>query len=161
MKTIKKCSVEGCERKHKAKGMCALHWQRKNKGMPLDAPLNDKRGSKNPKWRGGEISDGHGRVLVYSPHHPNPSYCGTHVYRYRLVVEAAIGRHLVKGEIVHHKNGIKDDDRLENLELMTQSQHASLHFKGCKRKPFTKEHIENMRKSQIESAAKRRASCTA
>lgn len=160
MKTIKKCSAHGCERKHFAKGFCQCHYARNKYGREIDAPIldKDKRGENNPKWRGGEISDGHGRVLVYSPHHPNPSYCGTHVYRYRLVVEAAIGRHLVKGEIVHHKNGIKDDDRLENLELMTQSQHASLHFKGCKRKPFTKEHIENMRKSQLESAAIRRAS---
>lgn len=91
-------------------------------------------GSQNNNWKGGEISDGHGRVLIYAPGHPYASYCGTHIYRYRLVVERHLGRYLLPSEIVHHINGIKDDDRLENLQVMTQSQHASLHFKGKNKK---------------------------
>jgi uncharacterized protein (DUF1330 family) len=114
--------------------MCNGHWLRVSRGVrdltgrPISKSLN-KIGSLNPKWRGGEIGDGHGRVLIYSPNHPRPSMYKTHVYRYRLVMEKHLGRYLVKGEIVHHKNGIKNDDRIENLELMTQSEHARLHFK--------------------------------
>ncbi len=89
-----------------------------------------KKGSGNGNWKGGEIEDGHGRVLIYSPSHPNPSYCGTHVYRYRLVIEKSLGRYLDPKEIVHHINGDKRDDRLENLQVMSQSEHARLHMTG-------------------------------
>lgn len=88
-----------------------------------------KKGSGNGRWKGGEITDGHGRVLIYSPDHPNPSYCGTHVYRYRLVMEKHIGRFLTSQEIVHHINRDHSDDRIENLELMSQSEHMKLHWK--------------------------------
>lgn len=51
-----------------------------------------------------------------------------YVLRYRLVAEESIGRRLLPGEVVHHINGIKDDDRPENLRVMTLSEHASLHI---------------------------------
>jgi hypothetical protein len=38
-----------------------------------------------------------------------------------------LGRHLQPDEIVHHINGIVNDDRPENLAVMTQSEHAKLH----------------------------------
>lgn len=125
----RKCSVDGCGQKHAAKGFCIFHYQRNSKGVPLDRVKGLKTGSFNPKWKGGVMSDSHGRILVYSPGHPRPSFGKSHVYRYRLVMEKHLGRFLESHEIVHHKNGIKTDDRIENLELMTQSEHASLHMK--------------------------------
>lgn len=89
---------------------------------------NHAKGSRNGRWTGGVISDGHGRVVVYSPQHPYPNHCGTHVYRYRLVMEKHLGRFLLPTEIVHHKNGIVSDDRLENLEMMSQSDHLKSHL---------------------------------
>lgn len=46
-----------------------------------------------------------------------------------VVMEQQIGRHIGKNEIVHHKNGIKTDNRVDNLQLMSRSEHASVHVK--------------------------------
>jgi hypothetical protein len=42
-------------------------------------------------------------------------------------MELQIGRRLLPGEVVHHKNGNKIDNALSNLELMTNSEHSTLH----------------------------------
>lgn len=85
-------------------------------------------GSANPKWRGGRIALADGRVAIYAPDHPNAClFGGTHILEYRLIAEQKIGRFLTGDEIVHHINGIITDNNPDNLEIMTQSEHARLH----------------------------------
>lgn len=55
-------------------------------------------------------------------------------HQHRIVMEKILGRKLRKGEIVHHKDGDKKNNRPSNLELCKkQADHASLHLRGAKR----------------------------
>tara|TARA_Y100000310_G_scaffold246413_1_gene251714 strand:- start:183 stop:722 length:540 start_codon:yes stop_codon:yes gene_type:complete len=71
-----------------------------------------------PNLLGGKKKGGYIRLKL--PEHPNCSSSG-HVCEHRVVMELHIGRYLTREETVHHKNGVKDDNRLENLELWTKS----------------------------------------
>lgn len=69
--------------------------------------------------------DDKGYIMVYEPEHPNKSFSGWQ-YEHRLVVEQALGRYLRSDEHVHHINGVKDDNRIENLEAMDGIAHTIL-----------------------------------
>ena len=69
-----------------------------------------------------------GYVSVYTPNHPKANKDG-YVMEHILVMEKHISRHLTENEVVHHNNRIRDDNRIENLVLMTKSTHASMHSK--------------------------------
>lgn len=68
-------------------------------------------------WKGGKKKHSRGYVAVYSPGHPY-AHDRNYVYEHRLVMEELLGRYLKPIEHIHHKNGIKDDNRLENLEVV-------------------------------------------
>ncbi len=78
-------------------------------------------GRKSPGWRGGTTKSTSGYVLVQMPHHPAAQVAG-YVPEHRLVMEKAIGRALLSEETVHHINGVRSDNRAENLELWTSRQ---------------------------------------
>lgn len=69
-------------------------------------------------------SDGY--VKVYVPDHPYATKDG-YVMEHILVMERAIGRYIKRDEVVHHKNHIRDDNRISNLQLMTFKEHCSMH----------------------------------
>jgi hypothetical protein len=66
-----------------------------------------------------------GYILIWSPKHPY-ARCN-YVFEHRLIMEKKINRLLSPNEVVHHINNIKDDNRIENLELFTKATHASFH----------------------------------
>lgn len=69
-----------------------------------------------------------GYVYIYFPDHPKSTKDG-YIMEHDLIMECLIGRHLKDNEVVHHKNKVRDDNRKENLQLMTKSEHASFHSK--------------------------------
>lgn len=88
---------------------------------------NSRKGCKHPLWKGGRIIDKKGYILLHTPHHPNCSNLG-YVPEHRLVMEKNIGRFLNPEEVVHHINEIKDDNKIENLELFKNGgDHTKFH----------------------------------
>lgn len=64
-----------------------------------------------------------GYVLIWAPDHPWAQKSG-YIAEHRLVMEQTLGRSLLPLETVHHKNGVKDDNRPENLEVWYSGQPA-------------------------------------
>ena len=81
------------------------------------------RGDKHYNWTGGRIINAKGYALIYFPDYPGRKVNGKYVREHRLVMEQKLGRYLKPTEQVHHKNGIKDDNRLRNLDLVTFNDH--------------------------------------
>jgi len=90
--------------------------------------LSAKPGDENPAWKGGApYVDNDGYVRIYAPNHPRAQKTTGRVYEHILVAEAHFGISIARGVVVHHRNGIKTDNRPENLELTTAGVHAKGH----------------------------------
>lgn len=100
-----KYRLKYCSRKCKGKGQLAeYHWN----------------------WQGGKITEADGYVMIHLPDHPLANNKG-YVFEHRLVMEKHLCRYLRREEIVHHKNGSRSDNRLENLELYANNAEHKRH----------------------------------
>lgn len=102
VRTPRYCSVEGCNKPHVSLGFCSTHYRRASKGQDLSRPI---------------------RGTVGYIDHAGYAYIGKKL-AHRVVMEKHLGRELLSHETVHHKNGDRLDNRIENLELWSKSQPA-------------------------------------
>lgn len=79
-----------------------------------------RKGEENHNWKGGRLKTSQGYILIHNPTHPNCNPNG-YVREHRLVMEKILGRYLDSSEEVHHKNGVRDDNSPDNLELWCKS----------------------------------------
>lgn len=77
-------------------------------------------------WKGGKHTDANGYVMVWNPGHPNAKggRDKSYVAEHRMVMSNYLVRPLLRSEQVHHRNGDRSDNRIENLELWSTSQPA-------------------------------------
>ena len=116
-----------------------------------------RQGADNPAWKGGiswnyqhkingykRLAYRHvrkdGYIIIRCHGHPHQT-SKHYVLEHILVMEMHFKRHLFPGELVHHKNGIKDDNRLENLVLTTHQEHVHIHGLPHMKKPFNAERM--------------------
>lgn len=89
-----------------------------------------KKGSQNNRWKGGQYFDSKGYKFIKHPDHPNARKNG-YVAESHLVISKVLKRPVdTRFEVVHHLNGIKTDNRPENIEIKTRKQHTSIHSSG-------------------------------
>lgn len=117
---VKKCIV--CGEDYKVKKSHAP--KRETCSMKCAGTIRWKKigGNKHPRWR--EI-----KKIPSVYFYKRVKIPGGYQYEHRYVMEQHLGRKLERNEIVHHINEDPKDNRIENLRLMTNSEHMKLHYK--------------------------------
>lgn len=110
---VSQCTIQDCAKGAIARGLCNRHYHAaKTYGDPLHRKIRE---------RGTGYITKQGYVYVFAPEHQNANASGG-ILEHRLVMSTVLGRPLFADENVHHKNGVRSDNRSENLELWTTMQ---------------------------------------
>jgi hypothetical protein len=92
----------------------------------------------HPSWKGGKYTDGRDGYVFIRKTDALSSRSDGYILEHRYVMEKFLGRKLTKNEDVHHKNRIKNDNKIGNLMLISHKQHYEGHVcPKCKFKFYT------------------------
>ncbi len=91
-----------------------------------DVTIRQCKGKDHPSWKGGRVIKGDGYIGVWQPNHERADNRG-YVFEHTLVIAEKLGRLPEKGEVVHHVNLVKTDNRPENLYLCNHRKHLKMH----------------------------------
>lgn len=109
--------------------------------------LKQGKGIENGNWKGGRLKTKEGYVLIRIGN----SYQKEH----RFILEKHLGRTLTREDVVHHVNGIKDDNRLENLVLTNHPSHARIHWCTDEARKKQSEFMKEVRRKNPWSTKKK------
>lgn len=112
-----------------------------------------RKGEKCSSWKGGKKKSKDGHILILKKGHPMADSNG-YLFEHRYIMSEHLGRLLTEDEVVHHKNGIKDDNRIENLEIMTIGEHTKLHHTGTKCSDETRKILSQKAKERLQDETK-------
>jgi hypothetical protein len=106
-------------------------YRRANLGRKYSSEVNKKKGrpgKNNPNGKGGKYISNDGYVMIYVPQHALCN-CRGYAREHRIVFQKKVGRRLERFEIIHHVDGDKLNNKIENLRIMTKEEHDRLHGK--------------------------------
>ena len=113
--------------------VCGKRWQGSHHPRRFCSQKCVSQGVHNGRWNGGRYVTPAGYVMVWCPTHP-AAYRKQYVPEHRLIMEKSLQRLLTTAEQVHHRNGIKTDNRLCNLQLISASGHAHIHLQESRQR---------------------------
>ncbi len=118
------CKLENCTVRASSRGMCPKHARQVKAGIinELGEELRDPSLRPGRGWR----SYCRGYVKVMAKNHPQADRDG-YVLEHRLVMEKILGRFLERHEVVHHRDGVRNNNTPENLEVHTRKTHPPAH----------------------------------
>lgn len=100
--------------------------QKSTRSFKRFAYNHHSRGKLSYRYKGGRTMRGYNMIRM--PDHPFATDHGLYVLEHRLIMEKHLGRYLTKDEDVHHINGNKKDNRIENLRLISHGDHKLHHL---------------------------------
>jgi hypothetical protein len=99
-------------------------------GVTKEFPKAPHTGDRHHQWKGRTV-DKDGYILIHHKGHPNARKHSHFVLEHRLVMESALGRHLLPTEVVHHRDGNKQNNQIENLQLFASNgEHLEVDLAG-------------------------------
>lgn len=116
----------------------------KNKNIEFINRSIARKGEKASNWNGGRRKTSKGYIQILKPNHPRSDSAG-YVMEHIVVFEEETGIRIPPNCCIHHLNGVKSDNRIENLCMMTHAAHTVFHHKGI---PCSPETIEKIKKTK-------------